>query len=393
MTWSAFKETGMRTPRLSDERGVALAVAVFALVVIGALVAGTFFAGQLEEQSGRNTLYAAQAAEAAEAAFNDALGVATGESLEAMTVAGGARVLSNVSMGGGYTSGTASVTRLSNAGNIFLIRALGNRVDAQGNSMASQSIGSLVRLEALDIPVNAGLTARGDITVTGNAQVSGLDEVPSAWLSAGVECPPTDDVTGIRYNDGTLDIKGSSKVTGVPVSEKDPTLTQAQIQEMFDELKQLATLTITSGNPAASQPATIGDPARCDKSLSTNWGDPITKASPCFNYFPIIYHHGHLNLQGDIGQGILLVEGDLTVTGSMIFYGPVVVTGTLSTAGNSSGGSKFYGGVIAGNVALDDNKVSGGAMVNYSSCALKRALTNSAQVQPLTERSWIQLYN
>ena len=35
----------MRAPRLSDERGIALAVAIFALVVIGALVAGTFFAG------------------------------------------------------------------------------------------------------------------------------------------------------------------------------------------------------------------------------------------------------------------------------------------------------------------------------------------------------------
>jgi hypothetical protein len=393
MTWSAFKETGMRTPRLSDERGVALAVAVFALVVIGALVAGTFFAGQLEEQSGRNTMYAAQAAEAAEAAFNDALGVATGESFEAMTVAGGSRVLSNVSMGGGYTSGSASVTRLSDAGNIYLIRALGNRVDAQGNSVASQSIGSLVRLEALDIPVNAGLTARGDITVSGNAEVSGLDAVPPAWVSASVACPPTDDVTGIRYNDGTLDIKGSSKVKGDPVSLKDPTLTQAQITDMFNELKKMATLTINLENPAASNPATTGNPVRCDRTVETNWGDPITKASPCFTYFPIIYRPGNLRLQGDIGQGILLVEGDLTVTGAMVFYGPVVVTGTLSTAGNGGDGAKFYGGVIAGNVALDDNKVSGGAMIEYSSCALKRALTNSSSVQPLTERSWVQLYN
>ena len=45
----------MRARRLSDERGIALAVAVFALVVIGALVAGTFYAGRLEQQTGRNT--------------------------------------------------------------------------------------------------------------------------------------------------------------------------------------------------------------------------------------------------------------------------------------------------------------------------------------------------
>ena len=60
--------------RLSNERGVALAVAVFALVVIGALVAGIFFAGRVEQQSGRNTFYAAQAAEAADAGLGEAIG-------------------------------------------------------------------------------------------------------------------------------------------------------------------------------------------------------------------------------------------------------------------------------------------------------------------------------
>ena len=49
----------MRTPRLADERGMALAVAIFALVVVGALVAGAFFAGNLEQRTGRNAVYAA----------------------------------------------------------------------------------------------------------------------------------------------------------------------------------------------------------------------------------------------------------------------------------------------------------------------------------------------
>ena len=56
----------MRTPRLTDERGMALAVAIFALVVIGALVAGAFYAGNLEQRTGRNSVYAAEAAQAAE---------------------------------------------------------------------------------------------------------------------------------------------------------------------------------------------------------------------------------------------------------------------------------------------------------------------------------------
>jgi hypothetical protein len=308
-----------------------------------------------------------------------------------MVVGANPTTLATVSMGGGSTTGTATVSRLY--GSIYLIKALGTRSSAGGSAIATRSIGSLVRIQAADIPVNAGLTARGDVTISGNAEVTGLDNLPPAW-SSGVECPAEDDVTGIRYNDGTLTVKGGGqKVTGDPPDIKDPTLTASAMQEMFNDLKPLATLIVTDDNPAASQPATIGDPARCNTALLTNWGDPVTKTSPCFNYFPIIYHYGNLTLQGDIGQGILLVEGDLTVTGGFVFYGPVVVTGTLSTEGNGSGGAKFYGGIIAGNVALEDNKVSGGAMVDYSSCALRRAFTNSATVQPLQERSWLQLYD
>src|SRR3989442_8491373 len=48
-----MKEIGMkRIPR--NERGMALAVAIFALVVVGALVAGAFFAGTQEQRVGEN---------------------------------------------------------------------------------------------------------------------------------------------------------------------------------------------------------------------------------------------------------------------------------------------------------------------------------------------------
>ena len=39
---------------LRDERGMALAVAIFALVIVGALIAGAFFAGTQEQRVGEN---------------------------------------------------------------------------------------------------------------------------------------------------------------------------------------------------------------------------------------------------------------------------------------------------------------------------------------------------
>jgi hypothetical protein len=385
----------MRARRLSDERGIALAVAVFALVVIGALVAGTFFAGRLEQQTGTNTFMAAQAAEAADAGLSEAVAGATAASLLALkTDLDSTEVLGALTVGypGNYVTATREVRWLNN--NLFLVRSIGTRSSASGAQMASRSLAQLIRLVQADIEVNAGLTALGDVTVSGGAEVTGFDAVPSAWVGKAT-CPPLDSVTGVLYNNGTLTAKGNGSVTGDPESAVDPTLNPTDMQSDFDKLKVLATLILTNANPPAQAPAYTGNPQRCDSAVETNWGEPtpVLATDPCFNYFPIIYYQGNLMLQGGRGQGILLVEGDLTATGGMIFYGPVFVTGTLSTAGNSKQGAKFFGGVIAGNVSLEDmNKLSGGAQVSYSSCAIKRALDNTATPGALAERSWVQLY-
>jgi hypothetical protein len=384
----------MRARRLSDERGIALAVAVFALVVIGALVAGTFFAGRLEQQTGRNTFFAAQAAEAAEAGLSEAIAGQTAASLLALkTDNDSSEDLGSFTVGdvGDGVAATRSVHWLNN--NLFLVRSLGTRTSATGAQLASRSLGQLIRLVQADLEVNAGLTALGDVTISGGAEVSGVDAIPPLWVDKA-DCPPLADVTGVRYNEGVLTANGNGAIAGQPDSILDPTLNAADLKKDFDKLKALATLTLTDGNPAATAPAyTATVPARCDTEVETNWGEPALSTDPCFDYFPIIYYYGNLALQGGRGQGILLVEGDLTATGGMVFYGPVFVTGTLSTSGNKSQGAKFYGGVIAGNVALDDlTKMTGGALVTYSSCAIKRALDNTAEPTALAERSWVQLY-
>ena len=387
----------MRARRLSEERGIALAVAVFALVVIGALVAGTFFAGRLEQQTGGNTMMAAQAAEAAEAGLNEAIATQTAAALLALPVdadPGDATALGTLTVGpaANHTSAVRRVNRLTD--NVFLVRSLGTRTNAAGGQLTTRSVGQLIRLVQADIEVEAGLTALGDVKITGGAEVTGRDAVPPTWAGAGVSCPTLDDVTGVRYNNGTLSTSGNGTYDGDPKSVLDASLNPTDMKADFDKLKALATLILTNGNPAATAPAyTAAAPPKCATTVETNWGEPTLNTDPCFDYFPIIYHNGNLKLQGGRGQGILLVEGDLTATGGMVFYGPVFVTGTLSTSGNSGQGAKFFGGVIAGNVALDDlTKLAGGALVSYSSCAITRALQNSATPTMLAERSWVQLY-
>jgi len=84
------------------------------------------------------------------------------------------------------------------------------------------------------------------------------------------------------------------------------------------------------------------------------------------------------------------VEGDLTLKGGFEFYGPVIVRGTVLTEGT---GGHFKGGLIAANISLTTSTVLGDAMVQYSSCAVDRAVLNSAltQVRPLDRRSFVDL--
>ncbi|HYF40127.1 MAG TPA: hypothetical protein VD930_10580, partial [Gemmatimonadales bacterium] len=152
------------------------------------------------------------------------------------------------------------------------------------------------------------------------------------------------------------------------------------------------TLTLTSNISGLAPALTATVPQECNAAVQNNWGAPLDKASPCFNYFPIIYRYGDLNISGSgMGQGILLVEGNLNVQGQISFFGPVIATGTVDVRGTGTDDVKFFGGIIASDVELDDSRLNGNATVLYSSCAVRRALQGSGTVTRLAERGWIQL--
>jgi hypothetical protein len=127
---------------MKDQRGMALALALFALVIVGALVAATFFVGRLEQQSGQNTLFAFQAAEAAEAAVSDAIASLTEPALQAVPL-GSTLALPDIALGD-RAIGRRVIIRLT--GSLFLIRATGRRLDAAGSELAVRVLGSLVKL-------------------------------------------------------------------------------------------------------------------------------------------------------------------------------------------------------------------------------------------------------
>jgi len=99
----------------------------------------------------------------------------------------------------------------------------------------------------------------------------------------------------------------------------------------------------------------------------------------CKNYFPIIYIDGDLKLASNAyGQGILLVNGSVTLVGVFEFNGIVVARNDFDSAGN---GNTISGTVFAAN-----------STVQYSSCAVLRAANGAANVARAKERGWAELF-
>jgi hypothetical protein len=165
----------------------------------------------------------------------------------------------------------------------------------------------------------------------------------------------------------------------------------------WSDLTSIATKHYTSApsNPSPS-PAAGTLSGTCNETNASNWGYPLASTHPCFNFFPIIWLDNggtEWNFSGGIGQGILLVEGDLKVTGDFQFYGPIYIRGHIETAGGG-GVQHFHGGMIAANADLEQNSVLGTADIVYSSCAIERAILNNSalsRAKPLAQRSWVDL--
>jgi Tfp pilus assembly protein PilX len=130
------------------QRGMALPLALLALVVIAAIVAGGFGAALLEQRIGRNLLYAVQAAGAAEAGAAAVVGEWEGHGL-GLLAPGDSATLPVASLPA-RTAYSPTVVRLN--GELFLVRVAGVRNNADGAKLALREVGLLVRLADSALP-------------------------------------------------------------------------------------------------------------------------------------------------------------------------------------------------------------------------------------------------
>ena len=154
---------------------------------------------------------------------------------------------------------------------------------------------------------------------------------------------------------------------------------------------------IIDGNPdnTAVGMGTGGPAGTAKDEVTIDWAAITagTKLPPAFVYpawptaaqmlnWPITRVNGDLTLPGD-GQGILIVTGNLTISGGDTWQGLVLVGGTITSNGNNT----VYGATVSGlNVKLGvavpvSTIANGNKLYQYDSCALSRALGKIGSIQ------------
>lgn len=377
----------------SPNGGFALPAVIFALVVLGVLSTSGFFLARQETRIGVASERAQTAFYQAERGMNEVMSEWDGATFGAL--ASWATATKTSESEDGFWS--VDVTRM--ADRLFFLSSTGGTKDgSEVIGQAGRALGVVARLYSAELDAPAAFSARDRVRFVGKATVNGGDQAPPGWdpvcdgpLLTDKAGMLTDNFEHLSYKEANFDVAGNP-----PILE-DPKLIEETFEifeeERWNALAEMATHTMSPRNFNSIWPTTSAS-GECDTSNLQNWGDPIDVLGACAGYFPMIHIEGggtsYIN-GGGIGQGIILVDGNLWAGGDFEFFGMILVKGKFETGGS---GPRVHGAVMAGNADLEEQDLSGGSLVQYSSCALERAVKMNPDlnwVRPIERRGWVNI--
>ena len=379
---------------MQRRKGFALAVAMVAIVVIGALIAGAFFTSTQEYRIGRNSLMDQRAFSAAETGVTQPV-QGWLKALNVSTAIGATRLDTLTITGGSYA--VRRVTKVDSS--TFWIMSDGYAGTGVGPLASHHRVNAIYRLAVPSFDILGALTVRGKVEVEGSSKVDGSDQIPDPWTTSGV-CPAASGgKAGVAAPDTSLVCNGKcpentsekQRIFGYPAQSQNPaaadTLTYFKYgDQTWNTLIANADISL-SGGSYKSLPSLTG--SACNYSDPYNWGDPA-RTTACADYFPIIFINGDLKIQANSrGQGVLLVAGDMEMAGGFEFIGIIIVRDDIKSTGN---GNKISGSAFAGNTYTTDNtNITGNSEIQYSSCGIDRATKGSAVITRAMQRGFAEI--
>lgn len=373
-------------------RGIALAIAIMSVVLISAMVAGASYFAMQNSRAADNSRRILQAASVVEAATAEVVHNWTPATYNVLAKGSAVTIPATTSPQGRGTY-QGSVTKLSDKTYLIDLTATDSAGSRSRGAGARQRLATFVRIVPLQLPITAALTIADKVIFGGgNSIVAGADQIPPGW---GGTCPPAGaTVPGVRAK-APGDILGSAgQYTGTPPSLITPALDSTAYTVFgtttYDQLALSATFTLA---PGPYSPSPVVNAGACVTNNPTNWGDGANPAGVCGMFFPVVHIGGGLlsstTLSSGQGQGMLLVDGDLVVSGTWTYYGILIVKGTFKTTG--VGAPKVYGTVLARTVDFTSTGAgSAAAVVNYSACSLDRTMNATSRASLSRSRSYVR---
>jgi hypothetical protein len=200
-----------------------------------------------------------------------------------------------------------------------------------------------VRADVSMIPqplLTAALFSKDPVSVGANTVVvQGKDEAVAA----------AKDLNGLESNSlitGTL-----TNVQGSPVAERANSTSAYNLDGLIKALKPPRSKEIEKVAPTISK-----IPGGGYQGSGLNLGQPpLSGDTP-----QTVYAGGALTISNSSGQGILVVDGDLSVSGSFAYYGLIVVRGRVELNGSGMPGIEIHGAIIAGSPLADQTTTLAG---------------------------------
>ena len=258
---------------------------------------------------------------------------------------------------------------------VYAITSLGTNTTARRYGASAATAQRTVATYALWTPspfdLNAALTTLGAINKAGvSGEMSGIDACGVMPNIPGVAVTTGTGVNGTSYTGATGPIDGNPD--NLPVSLGTP-------------------------GPAGTAKNQVGvDWAGIVQGpispiLPHDYLYPAWPTAAQMNGWPVIRVNGDLTLPSD-GKGILVVTGNVTLSGSQNWDGLILVGGTITSNGNNH----TKGAVISGlNVKLGQvvptSNLNGNKTYEYDSCALQRALGRIGSIQRV-RNGWIDTW-
>ena len=372
---------------LRRRSGLALPMVLGAITLIGTLIAGVMYLATQDYRVGANALNETRAEAAAEMGLSR-LTTDWDQNKNTSMKTGDTTRLTYTDVGGASVS--VFVTRLP--GPFFWAVS---EAQTRGNSLqygSRRRFGQLFRLNTPGITVLGAVTAAGNVKVSGNVNLNGNDSIPAGWSCGGA----LNNVPGaVITPTASVTVNGSVIVNGNPPSTTSTAAADTNTyfnygSATYASLAAMADITLPGGTYNGMGPVLNG--TVCNKANTMNWGDPVrhSPAAACETYMPIIHFTDDTKLTTGTGQGIMLVDGDLTEAGNFTFTGIIIARGTVRASGN---GNTVTGMIMAAAVDLGDAvTLSGSTKLQYSSCAIQQVLSTTSPLVASKGRSWVNLY-